>query len=130
MKPTKILVVDDEARVREMLEFRLRLFGYEVLLAANGREALALASKEQPDLVLLDVMMPELDGFQVCTRLKQGEETKGIPVVMLTARADAKDVTRAFSSGAADYVVKPYDPLVLQQKVAHNLRTTAKAGAY
>jgi len=128
MKPAKILVVDDEARVREMLEFRLRLFGYEVVQAATGREALAMASKEQPDLVLLDVMMPEMDGFQVCIRLKQGQDTKEIPVVMLTARADAKDVTRAFSSGAVDYVVKPYDPLVLQQKVACNLRATAKAG--
>jgi len=129
MRPTKILVVDDEARVREMIEFRLRLFGYEVLLAADGREALAIASREKPHLVLLDVMMPDLDGFQVCARLKQEEETKGIPVVMLTARAEAKDVTRAFSSGAVDYVVKPYDPLVLQQKVAQNLRSTAGVGS-
>jgi two-component system alkaline phosphatase synthesis response regulator PhoP len=121
MKPKRILVVDDETRVREMIEFRLRLFGYEVLQAADGREALAVASSEKPDLVLLDVMMPELDGFQVCSRLKQDEGTKHIPVVMLTAKADAKDVTRSFNSGASDYVVKPYDPTVLQQKVAQNL---------
>jgi CheY-like chemotaxis protein len=125
MDSRKILVVDDEARVREMIEFRLRLFGYEVVQAANGREALSVASSEKPDLVLLDVMMPELDGFQVCSRLKQDEATKAIPVVMLTAKAEAKDVTKAFESGAADYVVKPYDPVVLQQKVAQNLRPVA-----
>ena len=125
MEAKRILVVDDEARVREMLEFRLRLFGYEVLTAANGSEALDVAASEKPDLVLLDVMMPELDGFQVCSRLKQNEATKNIPVVMLTAKAEAKDVTRAFNSGAEDYVVKPYDPVVLQQKVVQNLRGAA-----
>ena len=121
MDAKRILVVDDEARVREMIEFRLRQFGYEVLQASNGRDALAVASREKPDLVLLGVMMPELDGFQVCGRLKQDEATRDIPVVMLTAKAEAKDVTRAFNSGAVDYVVKPYDPAVLQQKVLQNL---------
>jgi CheY-like chemotaxis protein len=125
MRPRRILVVDDEERVREMIDFRLRLFGYEVLHAVDGQEALAVAAKEKPDLVLLDVMMPELDGFQVCRRLKEREETKEIPVVMLTAKAEAKDVTRAFNSGAVDYVVKPYDPMVLQQKVAQSLSATA-----
>ena len=123
MDAKRILVVDDEERVREMIEFRLRLFGYEVLQAANGQEALEIASREQPDLVLLDVMMPEPNGFQVCSRLKQHESTRHIPVVMLTAKAEAKDVTRAFNSGASDYVVKPYDPVVLQQKVVQNLAT-------
>jgi len=121
MESRRILVVDDEPRVREMIEFRLRQYGFEVLQAGDGREALAVASKEQPDLVLLDVMMPELDGFQVCSRLKQHEATEHIPVVMLTAKAEAKDVTRAFNSGAVDYVVKPYDPVVLQQKIMQNL---------
>ncbi len=126
MKPKRILVVDDEPRVREMIEFRLRQYGYDVLQAADGREALTVARKEQPDLVLLDVMMPELDGFQVCSRLKQHEATEHIPVVMLTAKAEAKDVTRAFNSGAVDYVVKPYDPVVLQQKVVQNLSAGAR----
>jgi len=125
VKPKKILVVDDEERVREMLGFRLRLFGYEVVQAANGREAIEAATREKPDLVLLDVMMPELDGFQVCSRLKQDEATRSIPVVILTAKAEAKDVTRAVNSGAVDYVVKPYDPQVLQQKVARSLGKAA-----
>ena len=126
MKPKRLLGVDDEPRVREMIEFRLRQYGYDVLQAADGREALTVARKEQPDLVLLDVMMPELDGFQVCSRLKQHEATEHIPVVMLTAKAEAKDVTRAFNSGAVDYVVKPYDPVVLQQKVVQNLSAGAR----
>lgn len=126
MESRRILVVDDEPRVREMIEFRLRLFGYDVVQAGDGREALAMAAAEQPDLVLLDVMMPEVDGFQVCSKLKQHEATKDIPVVMLTAKAEAKDVTRAFNSGAVDYVVKPYDPLVLEQKVAQNLRSATE----
>jgi DNA-binding response OmpR family regulator len=125
----KILVVDDDDRVREMIEFRLSLFGYEVVQAANGQEGLVAVRREQPDLILLDVMMPELDGFQVCRRLKHDEATKGIPVVMLTAKAEAKDVTRAFESGADDYVVKPYDPAVLQAKVKKNLGLTVGANA-
>ena len=125
----KVLVVDDDDRVREMIEFRLTLFGYEVVQATNGQEGLVAVRREQPDLILLDVMMPELDGFQVCRRLKQDEATKGIPVVMLTAKAEAKDVTRAFESGADDYVVKPYDPAVLQAKVKKNLGLTAGASA-
>ena len=125
----KVLVVDDDDRVREMIEFRLTLFGYEVVQATNGQEGLVAVRREQPDLVLLDVMMPELDGFQVCRRLKQDEATKGIPVVMLTPKAEAKDVTRAFESGADDYVVKPYDPAVLQAKVKKNLGLTAGASA-
>lgn len=121
MEPKKILVVDDEERVREMLSFRLKLFGYQVVEASNGQEALDVAAREKPDLVLLDIMMPGLDGFQVCSRLRRNEATKDIPVVVLTAKADAKDVTRAVNSGASDYVVKPYDPMVLQRKVARNL---------
>ena len=129
MHAKKILVVDDDERVREMIEFRLSLFGYEVTQAANGQEGLIAVRQEEPDLILLDVMMPELDGFQVCRRLKQDESTKGIPVVMLTAKAEAKDVTRAFESGADDYVVKPYDPAVLQAKVKKNLGLSAGANA-
>ena len=121
MGAARVLVVDDEARVREMIEFRLRLLGYEVLHASNGYEGLEAASREEPNLVLLDVMMPDLDGFQVCSQLKQNKATKDIPVVMLTARGDAKDVARAINSGAADYIVKPYDPVVLQQKVVKNI---------
>lgn len=122
MKPQKILVVDDEERVRDMIAFRLGLFGYEVVKATSGGEAVRVASEEEPDLILLDIMMPDLDGFQTCRQLKQSEATQDIPVVMLTARAEAKDVSRALESGAVDYVVKPYDPVVLQEKVARNLR--------
>ena len=126
MSVAKILVVDDETRVREMLKFRLEFLDYGVVEATNGRDALEVATTEKPDLILLDVMMPEIDGFQACTRLKENEETKQIPVIMLTARADAKDVARSFTCGAEDYMVKPYDPDVLQQKVAANLPKAIK----
>ena len=121
MSAGKILVVDDEPRVREMIEFRLNMCGYEVIQASNGNEALACAAEHKPDLVLLDIMMDEPDGFKVCKRLKSDEATKDIPVVMLTAKAEAKDVMRAYESGAVDYIVKPYDPVVLRQKVEKNL---------
>ncbi len=121
MSVARILVVDDEKRVRDLISFRLQVFGYEVMVADNGQEALTIASEQKPDLILLDVMMDGLDGYQVCSRLKRNNETRSIPVVMLTAKSEAKDVTRAFESGAVDYVVKPYDPTVLRQKVERNL---------
>ncbi len=125
MSAGKILIVDDEPRVREMIEFRLSMCGYEVILASDGNEALACAIEHQPDLVLLDIMMDEPDGFKVCKRLKSNEATKDIPVVMLTAKAAAKDVMRAYESGAVDYIVKPYDPIVLRQKVEKNISVGA-----
>ena len=126
MSAAKILVVDDEERVREMLKFRLKFLDYEVIEATNGRDALEVAAAEKPDLILLDVMMPEIDGFQACTRLKENEDTRQIPVVMLTARGEEMDVARSFTCGAEDYMVKPYDPDVLQQKVASNLPKAIK----
>ena len=129
MSAGKILVIDDEERVRDMIKFRLCLLGYEVVEATNGRDGLEAASREQPDLVLLDIMMPDVDGFQVCDRLKENEETREIPVVMLTAKGEAMDVARAYNCGAEDYVVKPYDPRVLHQKVAKNLRAAVDARA-
>jgi len=122
MTPARILVADDDDHVRKIVEFRLRMFGYEVLQASNGREALEIAKREQPDLVLMDAMMPEMDGFQSCGRLKQDKQTAHIPVLMVTAKAEAKDVARAFTSGAVDYVVKPYDPLILEQKISDSLQ--------
>jgi len=125
MSAGRILVVDDEDRVREMIEFRLSMYGYEVIQAANGQEALASAVEHEPDLVLLDIMMEEQDGFKVCSRLKKNENTKDIPIVMLTAKAEAKDVMRAFECGADDYIVKPYEPTVLREKIERNLRINA-----
>jgi DNA-binding response OmpR family regulator len=121
-KPT-ILVVDDEQKVLELITFRLKLLGYRVITAKSGKESLALAEEQHPDLIILDVTMPGLDGVTVCSRLKDSEALRTIPILMLTARAEAEDVNRAMIAGADDYVVKPYDPAVLQMKIRRLLGT-------
>ena len=104
----RILVAEDEPYILKMLDFRLRNLGHEIMGAADGGEALEIASKEKPDLVLLDVMMPVMDGFQTLRRLKSQEETKDIPVIMLTAKGQEKDIVSGLEAGAADYVTKPF----------------------
>ena len=126
-KPT-ILLVDDEQKVLNLISFRLHLLGHRVITAQSGEEALALAKTDRPDLIILDIAMPGLDGLAVLSRLKGSEALKGIPVLMLTARSDMEDVNRAMAAGAADYMVKPYDPIVLQMKIGHCLGS-GKSGA-
>ena len=104
----RILVAEDEPYILNMLEFKLKSLGHEVIGAEDGGEALEIASKEKPDLVLLDIMMPVMDGFQVLRKLKSQEETKDIPVIMLTAKVQEKDIVTGLEAGAADYVTKPF----------------------
>lgn len=104
----RILVAEDETYILKMLDFRLKSLGHEVIGAADGGQALEFALREKPDLILLDIMMPVMDGFQVLRKLKSQEETKNIPVIMLTARGQEKDVVTGFGAGAADYVTKPF----------------------
>jgi two-component system alkaline phosphatase synthesis response regulator PhoP len=112
----KILVVDDDELLRDLLEFKLRSRGYEVELAEDGEAALEAASASPPDLIVLDGMMPGLDGFQVLQRLSDSGETRDVPVIMLTARRQEQDVVAGLSLGAQDYLVKPFlpDELVLR----------------
>jgi DNA-binding response OmpR family regulator len=105
---TKILVVDDEPDLLELLDTNLRAAGYEVLVASDGREALEKARKAQPQLILLDVMLPELDGLEVCKCLRRDPATDAIPIVMLTARAGEIDRVLGLELGADDYVTKPF----------------------
>jgi len=107
MKKSKILVVDDDPDTREILDARLKACGYDVLLASEGFKALEIIRENRPDLILLDVMMPEIDGFTVCKFLKDKEETKDIPVIFLTAKDQLQDVDKGFKSGGDDYVIKP-----------------------
>jgi len=116
-----ILVVDDDKKVRDLIAFRLKLLGHAVVLAADGQEALAIAEADPPELVILDVTMPGLDGVTVCSRLKKSQTLRDIPVLMLTAKSDADDLNKAIAAGADDYVVKPYDPAHLQMKILHYL---------
>jgi len=115
---SKILVVDDEPEAVELVEFNLKGAGYEVATASDGAEALNKARRIQPNLVILDVMMPEIDGMEVCKLMRRDPATSGIPIIMLTAKASEVDRVLGLELGADDYVVKPFSPreLVLRVK--------------
>lgn len=119
----RILIVDDEVDLAEMIQLLLQSRGYEVELAHNGREGLSKVQEFQPDLILLDVMMPVLDGFQVCRMLKFDDKFKHIQVIMLTARTQAKDQDLGQKVGADGYVTKPFDNKDLLAKIEEHLQT-------
>jgi class 3 adenylate cyclase/CheY-like chemotaxis protein len=123
--PARILVADDNSANVEILRARLAAHGYEILTAANGGEALALAREQQPDLILLDVMMPGLDGFEVCRRLKADGALPFMPVILVTARTDTKDVVAGLEAGADEYLTKPVDQAALVARVKSMLRIKA-----
>ena len=118
----QILVVEDEADIRELLRFNLEREGFSVLEAADGPQALDMARRHTPALVLLDVMLPGLDGFEVCRRLGAQTETAHIPILMLTARGEEMDRVVGLSRGADDYVVKPFSVRELMLRVRAVLR--------
>ena len=117
----KILVIDDEQKVLDLVGFRLQTLGYEVITATRGEDALPLVEEHEPDLVILDVTMPGVDGLTVCSRLKESDAFGSIPILMLTARSDVEDVNKAMTAGADDYIVKPYDATVLQMKIRQHI---------
>ncbi len=125
-EPT-VLVVEDEAAQRQVLAYNLKSRGYRALTAADGEEALLLIEEEKPDLVILDWMLPEVSGIEICRRIKAREETRDIPVIMLSARAEESDRVRGLETGADDYVVKPYSISELMARVKTNLRRLRKA---
>ena len=112
-----IFVVDDDPDVRELVEFKLVQAGHKVLSATNGQDALLMVPEARPDLLLLDVMMPGISGFDVLTQLRANEATKSLPIIMLTARAQQNDAERGFTLGADDYVFKPFSPRELMVRV-------------
>ena len=122
----KILVVDDEASIRRILETRLSMIGYDVVTAADGEEALDTFRKADPDLVVLDVMMPKLDGYGVCQELRKESD---VPIIMLTALGDVADRITGLELGADDYVVKPFSPKELEARIRSVLRRVDKTGA-
>ncbi|MGD9580397.1 MAG: response regulator transcription factor RpaB [Vampirovibrionia bacterium] len=117
----KILVVDDEASIRRILETRLKMVGYEVTTAADGEEALELFSKFNPDLIILDVMMPKLDGYGVTREIRRTSDT---PIIILTALGDVSERITGLELGADDYVIKPFSPKELEARVKAVLRRT------
>jgi diguanylate cyclase (GGDEF)-like protein len=117
-----VLVVDDDPDVARFVEVNLRSAGYDVTVASDGEEALARALEIRPDLILLDVMMPKLDGFEVAQRLRRDPRTSSSSIIMLTAKALSADKVLGLSSGADDYIIKPFDPVELLARVKGTLR--------
>jgi len=117
MALAKVLVVDDDQVIQQLLEVNLELEGYDVKRASNGDEALKLVRSFKPDVVLLDVMMPKLDGREVCRRIKGDPTTADVPVIFLSARAQDMDVNSGLELGASAYVTKPFDPVELLETV-------------
>ena len=123
--PPRILVVDDQPMNVDILRTRLAVHGYEILTAADGEEALQVATEAQPDLILLDVMMPKLDGFEVCRRLKANATLPFMPIILVTAKADSKDIVAGLEAGGDEYLTKPVDQAALVARVKSMLRIKA-----
>ena len=113
----KIVLAEDEPQIARLIEFKLKKEGYDVTWRENGEEALKAIKADKPDLILLDIMMPVMDGYEVLRRLKEDENLTDIPVIMLTARAQEKDVVKGIDLGAEDYITKPFHPAELLARV-------------
>lgn len=123
MDKKKVMIVDDEAHIVELVKVCLEDTDYEILEAYTGQEALQKAKEEKPDLILLDVMLPKMDGYEVCKQLKSNQETQNIPVVMLTAKGQEVDKVKGFQAGADSYMTKPFSPLRLLTELEEKLST-------
>jgi two-component system, OmpR family, phosphate regulon response regulator PhoB len=121
-----ILIVEDEAHIRRVLEYNLKLDGFEVYMAEDGATGLQLAREKSPDIILLDWLMPVTNGLQVLAELKADSCTEHIPVIMLTAKGMLNDVTQALKTGADDYITKPFNPVHLGKTILEKLEKCAK----
>ena len=120
----KILLVDDEPLLLEMVVMRLEANDYEVVCAVDGQEALDKVHREKPDLIILDIMLPKIDGYKVCRMLKFDEAYKSIPIIIVTARSQQKDEDMGKEMGADAYIAKPFEPEILLDKIRELLRKT------
>ncbi|MBL3559237.1 phosphate regulon transcriptional regulator PhoB [Rhodovulum sulfidophilum] len=125
-RPT-VLIVEDEPAQREVLAYNLQAEGFRVSKAENGEEALLLVEEQAPDIIVLDWMLPSVSGIEICRRLKTRAETRGVPIIMLSARSEEVDRVRGLETGADDYVVKPYSVVELLARVRAQLRRTRPA---
>jgi DNA-binding response OmpR family regulator len=121
-----ILIVEDEAHIRRVLEYNLKLDGFEVYMAEDGGVGLKLAREKQPDVILLDWLMPVMNGLQILAELKADSSTDHIPVFMLTAKGMLNDVTQALETGADDYITKPFNPVQLGKTIREKLEKCVK----
>jgi len=122
----RVLVVEDEPIILRLLQVNLRLQGYEVLAFANGEDALRRAEELPPDVVVLDIVLPGIDGFEVCRRLRELPATADVPVIMVTAQAQAEDRARGYALGVHEYVTKPFEPAELVALVRDALAGRAR----
>lgn len=120
--PDRVLIVDDDPDIVRFVQVNLELEGFEVSMAKDGEDALLKVESDHPDLVLLDVMMPKMDGFEVCARLRADDRWRHLPIIMLTARTLSSDKVSGLTAGADDYIIKPFDPLELAARVKTTLR--------
>jgi len=114
----RILIVDDESDIVSTIQYRLKFCEFDVITASNGKEGLEKTANERPDLILLDINMPVMDGHEMLERLKNHPDLKDIPVIMLTAYSDKRDIVKAAEFGIADYVTKPFDFTELMEKIS------------
>jgi len=114
---TTILVAEDERDIRELIAFTLKYHGFEVISAENGEQALQLAAEAKPDLLLLDVRMPRLSGYEVCQKVKEREDMRHIPVVFLSAKGQESEIVQGRQVGAVDYILKPFSPQELATRL-------------
>jgi two-component system, OmpR family, phosphate regulon response regulator PhoB len=123
-----LLIVEDEQDLLEVLRFSLSREGFSVRTAENGEDAIRLVRDQRPDLIVLDLMLPTIDGLAVCRAIRSTEKTRDIPIVMLTARGEEPDIVKGLEAGADDYVTKPFSPKVLIARIHAVLRRSASAG--
>lgn len=119
----RVLVVDDESDIVSTIQYRLKFGEFDVITASNGQEGLEKAEKEKPDIILLDINMPIMDGHEMLERLKSNPDLKDTPVIMLTAYSDKRDIVKAADLGVADYVTKPFDFAELMEKISNALES-------
>ena len=129
MQKKRILVVDDEEDIRELVGYNLSRDGYMVDSAVSGEEALKITKKNRPDLILLDLMLPGIDGLETARRFKNDSSTSSVPIIILTAKGDEADIVTGLELGADDYVTKPFSPRILNARVKAVLRRKEKDGA-
>ncbi len=122
----RILISEDEKDIRDLISFTLRFAGHEVIATANGEEAFQHAQSDLPDLVLMDVRMPKMTGYEACAKMKELDATRDIPVVFLSAKGQDTEVKTGLSLGAAEYILKPFSPDQLIERVTYILSTVGK----
>jgi CheY-like chemotaxis protein len=123
----KVLIIEEDPLVADITSFRLELLGYRVESISSGEAAHEAIASEAPDVIILDMYLPDMSGHELAARFAAGESTSKIPIVAFSTSADLDDVKKAYAVGVKDYVVKPYDPLVLEQKLLRLLETAGKS---